>query len=573
VTLRNDQIAGVFDEIADMLELGGENFFRVRAYRNAARAVRDYPEQVAALPPEKLSGIPGIGADLSQKIATLADTGDLPMRTELRRNFPAGLLDLRNVAGLGPKRIRILAEQLHVRNRDDLRHAAEAGQVRTIRGFGPKIEDQIIKALSVTVEVADDRIQYVEAAVVAGDLIAHLRSRSAIGRIEIAGSFRRRRETVGDLDLLVAAEDTKSVIECFLQSPGVTSKLGAGDTKATVMVANKLQVDLRVVPQESWGAALVYFTGSKAHCVHLRRIAQMHGLLLNEYGLFQGDRAIAGAEERDVYAALGIDWIPPELREDRGEIGAALEHRLPGLMDRADLRGDLHTHSLWTDGRATILDMAQQAAAVGLEYFAVTDHSQRLSMVHGLDPIRLGEQAREIEAVAAKLPGIRILRGIEVDILEDGSLDLPDSTLEELDWVVASVHSKLDQDGPAMTERLVRAIRNRYVDVIGHPSGRLIGHRQPSNFDLGQVLHVAREEGCALEVNSQPDRLDLVDTACMAAKRAGVKMVISSDSHHPRGFAGLEYGVNQARRGWVEPSDVLNTRPLTDLRQRRSIRG
>jgi DNA polymerase (family 10) len=299
----------------------------------------------------------------------------------------------------------------------------------------------------------------------------------------------------------------------------------------------------------------------------------MHGLLLNEYGLFQGDRTIAGAEERDVYAALGIDWIPPELREDRGEIGAALEHRLPGLLDRADLRGDLHTHSLWTDGRATILEMAQQASAVGLEYFAVTDHSQRLSMVHGLDPIRLGEQAREIEAVAAKVSGIKILRGIEVDILEDGSLDLPDSTLEGLDWVVASVHSKLDQDGPTMTERLVRAIRNRYVDVIGHPSGRLIGHRQPSNFDLDEVLHVAREEGCALEVNSQPNRLDLVDTACMAAKRAGVKMVISSDSHHPRGFAGLEYGVNQARRGWVEPSDVLNTRPLADLRQRRSFRG
>lgn len=392
MTLRNDQIAGVFDEIADMLELGGENFFRVRAYRNAARAVRDYPEQVAALPPEKLSGIPGIGTDLAQKIATLADTGDLPMRTELRRNFPAGLLDLRNVAGLGPKRIRILAEQLHVRNRDDLKRAAEAGQVRTIRWFGPKIEDQIIKALSVTFQVADDRMQYVEAAVVAGDLVAHLRSRSAIGRIEIAGSFRRRRETVGDLDLLVAAENATSVIECFLQSPGVTSKLGAGDTKAAVMIANKLQVDLRVVPQESWGAALVYFTGSKAHCVHLRRIAQMHGLLLNEYGLFQGDRAIAGAEERDVYAALGIDWIPPELREDRGEIGAALEHRLPGLLHRTDLRGDLHTHSLWTDGRGTILDMAQQAATVGLEYFAVTDHSQRLSMVHGLDPVRLGNR-------------------------------------------------------------------------------------------------------------------------------------------------------------------------------------
>jgi DNA polymerase (family 10) len=568
--MRNDQIASIFDEIADMLELGGENFFRVRAYRNGARAVRDYPESVTALPLDKLNKIAGIGADLAQKIITLAATGDLPMRTELRSTFPSGLLDLRNVAGLGPKRIKLLADQLHIRNRDDLKRAAEAGQVRTIRGFGAKTEDQIIKALSYPVEETGLRMQYPEAAAIAGELAAYLSAHCNVDRIEIAGSFRRRRETVGDLDILAASKDAKSVIDGFLRFPAATRKLGAGDTKASIIVGDNLQVDLRVVPLESWGAALVYFTGSKAHCVHLRRIAQTRGLLLNEYGLFQGDRSIAGAEEQDIYATLGLDWMPPELREDRGEIGAALEHRLPRLIELADLRGDLHTHSLWTDGRATILDMARAAAAARLEYFAVTDHSQRLSMVHGLDPARLLEQSHEIADVAAEV-GIPALRGIEVDILEDGSLDLPDSTLEGLDWVVASVHSKLDQDAATMTQRLIRAIRNPNVDVIGHPTGRLIGRRQPIAFDLEEVLRVAREEGCALEVNGQPDRLDLVDTACMAAKRAGAKLVISSDSHHPRGFGGLAYATNQARRGWIEPSDVLNTRPLKELRQRRSL--
>ncbi|HXZ87948.1 MAG TPA: DNA polymerase/3'-5' exonuclease PolX [Candidatus Binataceae bacterium] len=568
--MRNDEIASVFDEIADMLELGGENFFRVRAYRNAARTVRDYPEQVAALSREKLDEIPGIGADLADKIATLAATGDLPLRAELKGSFPAGLLDLRNVGGLGPKRIRLLAERLHIRNREDLRRAAEAGQLRTIRGFGPKLEERIVKSLVHTVEEAAHRMQYAEAALTANDLIAHLRGCAQVKRVEVAGSFRRRRDTVGDLDVLVAASEAEPSIRRFLEFPGVTNKLGAGETKATVVIGDKLQVDLRVVPRASWGAALVYFTGSKAHGVHIRRIAQTHGLLLNEYGLFRGERAIAGAEEGDIYEALGMDWVPPELREDRGEVEAALEHRLPALLQRSDLRGDLHTHSTWTDGRATIREMARRAAASGLEYFAITDHSQRLTMVHGLDSERLREQAREIEAVGAKVSGIKVLRGIEVDILEDGTLDLPDGVLEELDWVVASVHSKLEQETSAMTRRLVRAIRNPNVDVIGHPSGRLIGRREASGFDLREVLRAAHEEGCALEVNAQPDRLDLIDTACMAAKRAGVKVVISSDAHHPHDFAALEYGVNQARRGWIEPSDVLNTRPLNELRQRGS---
>ena len=355
----------------------------------------------------------------------------------------------------------------------------------------------------------------------------------------------------------------------FTAFPGITEVIGSGETKTTVVLKGGLQVDLRVVPPKSFGAALAYSTGSKSHNVHLRRIAQTRGLLLNEYGLFRGDTVVAGKTEDEVYRALGLAWVPPELREDRGEIEAAASGKLPRLIERKDLRGDLHSHSLYTDGRASIEEMARQARESGLEYLAITDHSRRITMAHGLDPKRLHEQRREIDGIRKKLSGITLLQGIEVDILDDGQLDLPPDALAELDWVVASVHYKLEQDPAEMTRRLIKAIRNPNVDVIGHPSGRLLGHREPSKFDLREILRVAREEGCALEIDSQPDRLDLTDTACLAAKRAGVKVVISSDAHSTRDFGLLDYGVNQARRGWIEKDDVLNTRPLRNLRPRR----
>jgi DNA polymerase (family X) len=569
--MRNEEIAHIFDDVADMLEIGGENFFRVRAYRNAARAVRDFPMQVAELPADRLTDIPGFGADLSAKLATVLDTGDLPFRIELMRNFPRGLLELKNLPALGPKRIKLLADRLQVRNRDDLKRAIQAGQLRTIRGFGAKMEERLLEALSREPEaIKPNRATYAQASIAAESLLVHLRNHLAVERIEIGGSFRRRRETVGDLDILIASTNAAAaVIEHFLAFPQISKSQGAGKTRASVILNTGWQVDLRVVARPSWGAALVYFTGSQAHCIHIRRIAQNLGLLLNEYGLYRGEESIRSAEEDEVYEGLGLSWIPPELREDRGEIEAARAGRLPKLVELGDLRGDLHSHSTWTDGRASIEEMAKSARTAGLEYFALTDHSQRLAMVHGLDPQRLREQWSEIEAVAARVPEITILRGIEVDILEDGALDLPDDVLSELDWVVASVHSRLDMDPAEMTRRLVRAIRNRNVDVIGHPSGRVIGYREPSDFDLGEVLRAAREEGCALEVNSQADRLDLADTACLAAKQAGVKLVISSDSHSTHGFNSLQYGVNQARRGWLEPEDVLNTRPFTQLHQRR----
>ncbi len=566
--MQNEEVAKVLDEIGDMLEVEGENFFRVRAYRNAARSVRDQPVAVAELSPQQLDEIPGIGADLAGKISTLIKTGELPLHRELAEKFPPALLELRDISGLGPKRLKLLIDRLDIHGKDDLEREAKAGTLRKLRGFGAKMEERILESLARREHAADKRISYAEATRIADRLVAHLRKCRAVEQLEVAGSFRRRRETVGDLDLLAAAARPDPVMKQFASFPDVTKVTGSGETKASMVLRGGLQVDLRVVPQDSFGAALMYFTGSKSHNVHLRRIAQARGLLLNEYGLFRGRSTIAGKTEEQVYKTLGLPWMPPELREDRGEIEAAQSGRLPSLLSRSDLRGDLHTHSTYTDGRSSIEEMARKAGEMGLEYFAVTDHSRRIAMAHGLDPKRLREQGREIERIGGSLRGIKLLRGIEVDILDDGSLDLPDHVLAELDWVVASVHYKLEQNPREMTRRLIKAIRNPNVDVIGHPSGRLIGHREPSEFDLGEVLRVAREERCALEVNSQPERLDLTDTACIAAKHAGVKLVVSSDAHSPRDFELLEYGVNQARRGWIEADDVLNTRTLKSLRQR-----
>jgi len=461
-----------------------------------------------------------------------------------------------------------LSERLHIRDVAGLKRAIDTGKLRTVRGFGPKIAQRLLGAMAEQPQAVKPRMLYAEAAVTAHNLLDYLRGAPGIRQLEPAGSFRRRKETVGDLDLLAVASDAGPVMEQFVKFPEVKEISGKGETKATVVLGSGLQVDLRVVAPGSYGAALVYFTGSPAHGIHLRKIAQEGGMLLNEYGLFRGKRKVAGATEEEIYSALGLVWIPPELREDRGEVEAAAHDALPSLLSREDLRGDLHSHSTYTDGRASIEEMALGARALGMEYLAVTDHSRRVAMAHGLDAARLRKQGREIERVEARV-GIRLLRGIEVDILEDGSLDLPDRVLSELDWVVAAVHYKLNQDAREMTPRMIKAIRNPNVDVIGHPSGRLIGQREPSSFDLGEVLRVAREEGCAMELDSQADRLDLTDTACLSAKQAGVKIVVSSDAHHPHEFSMLEYGINQARRGWIEPSDVLNTRPLSKLHLRR----
>lgn len=565
----NEDVAKVLDEIADMLDVAGDNVFRVRAYRNAAQSIRDQAVPVADLTQEQIDAIPGIGADLAVKIRTIVETGDHPMRRELEAKFPPQLLELRKIPGLGPKRLKLLIDRLNIRSREDLEKAVNSARLSEITGLGPKLEQRIRESLQHREAGAGDRIRYADAARIAAQLTAYMRKCAAIGNLEVAGSFRRRRETVGDLDIVISAVDSAAVMKHFVAYNGVSQVAESGETKASVLLKDRLQVDLRAVPPKSFGAALMYFTGSKAHNLHLRRIAQGRGLLLNEYGLFRGSSAIAGRSEEEIYRALKLSFIPPELREDRGEIEASADGKLPKLIERKNLRGDLHTHSLYTDGRASIEEMARQARDNGLEYIAITDHSRRLAMARGLDPDRLREQRREIDRIRRRLSGITLLQGIEVDILDDGSLDLPADSLGELDWVVASVHYNLEQSSAEMTRRIVKAIRNPNVDVIGHPSDRLLGRREPIKFDFGEILNVAREEGCALEVNSQPERLDLTDTACIAAKRAGVKVVISSDAHSTRDLDLLEYGINQARRGWIEKDDVLNTRPLKNLRPRR----
>jgi DNA polymerase (family 10) len=566
--MENREIAGVLDEVADLLEIAGDNFFRVRAYRNAARVIGDFPAPVGSLSQDQLDEIPGIGADLAAKIASLARGEEIEIHRELLKKVPKGLLELRTIRGLGPKRIKILSEILHVRDRASLHRAAAAGQLHTVRGLGKKLEDQIIAAASERA-AGPARMMLADAEPVVAAIIEHMRAARGIRRIEAAGSFRRRRDTVGDLDILAASANPASAMDQFASFAQIATITGRGGTKASAVLASGLQVDLRVVEPASFGAALLYFTGSKAHNIHLRKIAQAKNLTLNEYGLMRGDRAIASRTEESIYRELGLPWIPPEIREDRGEIEAAAQGKLPHLIERKDLRGDLHAHSTWTDGRATIEEMARAAKSAGLEYFALTDHSQRLKMAHGLDPARLREQWREIAAVQKRVGAIRILRGIEVDILDNGRLDLPDAVLAELDWVVASVHSKLDQDSAAMTRRMIAAIRNPNVDAIGHPSGRILGRREPSRFDLEAVIAGARDAGCALEVNSQTERLDLDDVACLAVRRAGVSVVISSDSHSTAQFDGLRFGVMQARRGWIEPSMALNTMPAEDILARR----
>jgi len=572
--MRNDELAKIFDEIADMLEIRGDNFYHKRAYRLAADGMRDFSEAIELLPRDQLQKIRGVGPNLASKLAALLDTGELPLLRELREKFPRTLLELKSVPGLGANRIKLLAELLNVRGREDLKRAIETGSLAGLKGFGPKMQERLQKSLA-TETLASKAVTrstlFGEASQIAARLVAHMRRCPHVERAEVAGSFRRRTDTVGDLNLLVASSEVESVKRHFLDSPVIVHAIGSGASTASAIITRGLRVELRVVAPENWGAALVWFTGSKSHCAQLQSIAKARGLRFEASGLFRGGESIATGTEENIYCALGMFWIPPELREARGEIEAA-EHRLPALVELADLRGDLHSHSTWTDGRASIEQMARSAERHGLEYFALTDHSQRLKMVNGLDPVRLRDQWREIDSVRKRVPGVRLLRGIEVDILEDGALDLPQDVLAELDWVVASVHSKLDQEPAAMTARLLRAIRNPMVDVIGHPTGRLIGRRNPSNFDRDAVFRAASEEKCALEVNSQVDRLDLCDEFCREAKRAGVKLVISSDAHRHTGFGLLTNGVNQARRGWIEASDVLNTRPLAKLRQRRTIR-
>lgn len=563
----NADIAAAFEGIADLLELQDANPFRVRAYRNAARVVGDLKldlaTQMAAGRP--LPKLPGIGADLAGKIEEFGRSGHIALLDRLRKDMPAGVADLLKLPGLGPKRVRALYDELHVHTLPQLLRAARDGRVRELPGFGAKTEQHIIDSIDRQMG-ASRRYKLAMAAQYARAITDDLKRAPGVGEVIAAGSLRRCRETVGDIDILVTAADGAAVGRRFTKYPEVAEVLAAGDTRSSVRLKSGVQVDLRVVPHTSYGAALLYFTGSKAHNIRLRNLAIDQSLKLNEYGLFKGQCAVAGTTEEEVYAALGLPWIPPELREDRGEIEAARKRKLPALIERADLRGDLHVHTKWSDGTASIEDMAQAARAHGLTYIAVSEHSRRLTMAHGLDPVRLAKQVGEIERLNAKLDGITVLTGIEVDVLDDGALDLPDAALAPLDVVIAAVHSKFNLPRARQTRRILAALDHPHVRVLAHPLGRLIDQREPYDVDMLAVIRKCKARGIALELNAHPERLDLTDIHCRMARDEGARVAINSDAHSVHDYDNLAYGIGQARRGWLEKSDVVNTRSLRDLR-------
>jgi len=562
--VQNTEIVAMFDQTADLLEIKGENQFRVRAYHRAARTIEGLPQSVRnLLSAEKdLTELPGIGKDLAGKIADIVKTGHFKLLEQLKKILPGQLGDMAALPGLGPKRVKLLYDKLKVRTLDDLRRAIKTGRLHELRGFGPTIEKKLAGALEKPMAIKRFKLAVAEAEAEA--LVGFLRDG---GRVVVAGSYRRRRDTVGDLDILVTTKQGPAVGAKLTRYENVAEVLAHGPTRTTVVLRSGLQVDVRAVPEQSYGAALLYFTGSKAHNIALRSLANERDWKLNEYGLFSGKRRIAGATEEEVYKKLGLTYIPPELREDRGEIALAKANKLPHLVTVADMRGDLHVHSDWTDGTTSIEAMAAAAQARGYAYMALTDHSRRVAMAHGLDPARVSRQVRDIDKLNEKFKGFTILKGIEVDILNDGRLDLPDSILSRLDVVVASVHSFFDLAREAQTDRVVRAMENRHVSILGHPTGRLIGAREPYDIDMDRVISAAHDLGCYLEINAEPDRLDLNDIHAHTAKSKGVKVAVSTDAHSVNGFQYMRFGIDQARRGWLTADDVINTRSLAKLRK------
>ncbi len=562
----NQDIADRFDELADYLEVKGDNPFKIRAYRYAARTIRDLGEELYRSLAEgiDLMTIPGIGKEIAAKIAVMVDTGRLPALDAAKAELPASLPQLLKLPGLGPRRVKQLLDDLHVTNLEDLIAAAKEKKVQQLSGFGPKLETSLLEAATKRLDTTVRHLRARAAGEV--DLIKELLEKiPGVQRLEVAGSYRRGKETVGDLDFLVSATDGAAVMKAFTGMKGIERVLASGETKGSILLHNGIQADLRLVPPESFGAALHYFTGSKNHNVATRRRAQQLGLKQNEYGIFKGDQQIAGKTEEDVFAALNLPWIAPELREDRGEVEAAENENLPKLIEAADLRGDLHNHTTWSDGVESVESLARYAALLGWEYIAVTDHSKRLTVANGLDEKRLREQLQDIDELNEAGIGTRILKGSEVDILEDGSLDLPDSVLSELDVVIVSVHSKFNLPRDKQTERVLKALDNPWVSFLAHPTGRLLLERDGYEIDLDRVLNHIKQRGCFVELNAHPLRLDINDVYCRKARELGVPVVINNDAHSIGDFAHHEDGIMQARRGWLEKQHVVNTLSLPAL--------
>ena len=568
----NRELAALFEEMAELLDIEGGNPFRVRAYQRAAQVIAELTRPASELSVDELLELPGIGKGTSEALRQAGATGSFKELEELRGRVPAGLRELLKLPGLGPKRAKLLYDRLKIDSLDSLRKAARAGALKDLKGFGPKLEAAVLEsAQAAASSPAARRMLHWHAKDLIETLIAALRGVGGVERLEPAGSFRRGRETVGDIDLLCTARQPAAVIEAFTKLRQVERVTGAGGTKASAWLTDGIQCDLRVVAPESYGAALVYFTGSKAHNIILRGLAQEQGLTVNEYGVYkvsdkEQKRSLAGRTEEEVYRLLGMDWIPPELREDKGEIDAARRKALPRLVELSDIRGDFHNHSSHTDGAATLEDMARAAKAMGWEWVALGDHSRSLRVARGLSIDQLRQTFKELDGVRAKVKGIQLMRSMEVDILSDGALDYPDKVLEEIDVVIGSVHSAFDQDERTMTERIVRAVSNPHCDILGHLSGRLLNRREGYRVDAEAVFKAAAQGGTAVELNGQPDRQDIYDVQAMRAKELKVPLVVDTDAHSVNQFQYMEQALVQARRAWLTKDDLLNCLSYKDLR-------
>ncbi len=578
--MENLDVARTLTELADLLEIQGASPFRIRAYRNAVNTINSLSQPLKDMVAagEDLTELPGVGKSVAKYIGEFLTSGSISRLEEVSAEFPRSLVQLMRLDGVGPKKARKLFEELDVRTVDDLAAELEAGRVQTLDGFGVKSAAKIIDAIE-DHKKHTGRFQIRETERLIAGLLEHMQSAPGVARIKLAGSLRRRKETIGDVDILAELEgDGTPVVDHFVSFSGAQRVVGAGSTKGSIVLHSGLQVDLRVIPSRSFGAALQYFSGSKGHNVAVRSRAVRQGLRVNEWGVFRvpeteddepigkedGER-LAGDTEQSVYEVLGMSWVPPELRENRGEVEAACEDELPELVSLEDSRGDLQMHSTWSDGKASVEEMARSCLERGYEYFALTDHSQAMAMVQGLTPERAREQWAEIEQVQELVPGIRILKSVEVDILKDGSLDMPDDVLEQLDVLVISVHSFMDQNKKTMTDRVLRAMQHPSADILAHPTGRIINRREPFELDVEAVLEAAADLSVAVELNANPNRLDFSDVHVHRAKELAVPVVISTDAHSLRGLADMRFGVDQARRGWLEASDVLNTRSVEEM--------
>lgn len=566
--VHNSDITENFNKLAGLLEIKGANPFRVRAYRSAARTIGGLSKNVVDLIAEDrpLTDLSGIGKDLAQKITEIADTGKLRQLEDLEKEMSPGLHDLLRIPNLGPKKVKALYQKLGIEDVDSLKKAAENRQIQKLEGFATRTEEAILEEIE-RKSWGRERTKWVRAEEMAQAYLNYLKEDKSVKKITVAGSYRRKSETVGDLDILVTCKRGSKIMQRFVDYEDVDRVVSKGKTRSSVMLRSGLQVDLRKVPQVAYGAALHYFTGSKAHNIAVRKRGQKNGLKINEYGVFKNDERIAGKTEKSVFKKVGLPFIDPELREDNGEIQAARKDRLPDLISLDDIRGDLHTHTKKTDGHHSLEDMVSAAQDRGYQYMAVSDHSKHVTVANGLDEKRLTKEIEQVQRLNEKMNGFVILKSIEVDILKDGSLDLPDDILKELDLTVGAVHSDFDLSRKKQTERILRGMDNRYFNILAHPTGRLINEREPYEVDMERLMEGAKKRGCFLELNAHPDRLDLSDIFCKMAADMGVKIAVSTDAHSTDNLDYMRIGIGQARRGWLEATDVLNTRSWKELKK------